>query len=550
MWNVIVSYFPSWEIWLQAAIGLCVPYGISLAVSKTKHPNQEGSEQEGGAEDNPDLIFAGDLHAESARIQNYFQHQSDFDLRMFCLGKSDQQAAIFFIKCISDKELIETHILKSLMTDLAQTEGGSEAPKPPYSKQFIVRHALTVSGVEEVDTLDKAVSEMQRGNTVLLIDQCPGALVLSTRKVYARSVEEPPSELLVRGPRLGFNESIEHNLALLRQHGNNDNLVLNCVPVGRRVKRELLITYVADIADPNLVREVMARIKRLDLDDVQDTGYIEQIVEDNFLSPFPQVQSTERLDRVLAALLEGRVALILDGTPFALIVPVTFNMLLQSPEDYYERWMPVTLLRILRYFAAFISAFGPSLYISFISFHQGLIPTKLALSIAETRAGVPFPSLIEVLIMEVALEIMREAGLRLPKPIGQTIGIVGGLVIGEAAVQAGIVSPIMIIVVAVTAISSFAIPQYNAGITLRMLRFGAMFFAAVFGLYGVILFFLALCSHLVKLKSFGIPYVSPAAPYRLRDWKDYFMRAPLRWMTRRPKMLHVQDQVRKKQQEE
>lgn len=187
MWNAIVSYFPSWEIWLQAAIGLCVPYGISLAVSKTKHPNQEGSEQEGGAEDNPDLIFAGDLHAESARIQNYFQHQSDFDLRMFCLGKSDQQAAIFFIKCISDKELIETHILKSLMTDLAQTEGGSEAPKPPYSKQFIVRHALTVSGVEEVDTLDKAVSEMQRGNTVLLIDQCPGRL-FSRREKYMREV--------------------------------------------------------------------------------------------------------------------------------------------------------------------------------------------------------------------------------------------------------------------------------------------------------------------------------------------------------------------------
>ncbi|WP_374018422.1 spore germination protein [Paenibacillus thiaminolyticus] len=549
MWNAIVSYFPSWEIWLQAAIGLCVPYGISLAVSKSRHPNREQSEQESGVTDQP-VPFAGELHADMALIQNKFNHQSDVSMRAFCLGKTSQQAAVFFVNGISDKELIETHILKSLMGDLAQMESGSEASGSPYSKTFIVEHALAVSAVEEADTLDKAASELLRGNTVLLIGQYPGALILPTRKEITRGVEEPPSELLVRGPRLGFNESIDENSALLRQHGDNENLVLARIRVGKRIQRELLITYIADIADPNLVREVMARIKRLDLDDIQDTGYIEQIVEDNFLSPFPQVQSTERVDRVLGAMLEGRVALILDGTPFALIVPVTFNMLLQSPEDYYERWMPVTLLRILRYFAAFISIFGPSLYISFISFHQGLIPTELALSIAETRAGVPFPSLIEVLIMEVALEILREAGLRLPKPIGQTIGIVGGLVIGEAAVQAGIVSPIMIIVVAVTAISSFAIPQYNAGITLRMLRFAAMFLAAVFGMYGVVLFFLALCSHLVKLKSFGIPYVSPSGSYHIQDWKDYLVRAPLRWMTRRPKMLHVQDQIRKKQQEE
>ncbi|WII38072.1 spore germination protein [Paenibacillus thiaminolyticus] len=549
MWNAIVSYFPSWEIWLQAVIGLCVPYGISLAVSKSRHPNRDQSEQEDGITDQP-VQFAGDLRADMALVQNQFSHQSDVSMRAFCLGKTSQQAAVFFVNGISDKDLIETHILKSLMGDLAQMETGSEASDSPYSKTFIVEHALAVSTVKEADTLDQAASELLRGNTVLLIEHYPGALILSTKKEITRGIEEPPSELVVRGPRLGFNESIDENTALLRQHGDNENLVLTRIRVGQRIQKELLITYISDIADPDLVREVMARIKRLDLGDIQDTGYIEQIVEDNFLSPFPQVQSTERVDRVLAALLEGRVALMLDGTPFALIVPVTFHMLLQSPEDYYERWMPATLLRILRYFAAFISLFAPSLYISFISFHQGLIPTKLALSIAETRAGVPFPALIEALIMEVALEILREAGLRLPKPIGQTIGIVGGLVIGEAAVRAGIISPIMIIVVGLTAISSFAIPQYNAGITLRMLRFAAMVFAAVFGLYGVVLFFLALCSHMVKLKSFGIPYVSPAALSQIQDWKDFLVRAPLRWMTRRPKMLHVLDKKRKKQQEE
>ena len=243
--------------------------------------------------------------------------------------------------------------------------------------------------------------------------------------------------------------------------------------------------------------------------------------------------------------MEGRVAILLDGTPFVLIAPVTFSMLLQSPEDYYERWLPGTLLRLLRFMTAFVSLFAPALYISFISFHPGLIPTKLAISIIGSREGVPFPALIEALIMEVAIEVLREAGLRLPKPIGPAMGIVGGLIIGQAAVEAGIVSPIMVIVVAVTAISSFTIPQYSVGITLRILRFVAMFCAAIFGLYGVILFFLLLCSHLVKLKSFGVPYTSPAVPYRFSDWKDFMVRMPLKIMRRRPKIMHTKNYPQK-----
>ncbi len=243
--------------------------------------------------------------------------------------------------------------------------------------------------------------------------------------------------------------------------------------------------------------------------------------------------------------MEGRVAILLDGTPFALIVPVTLSMMLQSPEDYYERWIPGTFIRMLRYLAAILALFTPSLYIAFISFHSGLIPTKLAISIIGTRSGVPFPALIEALFMEIAIEILREAGLRLPKPIGPAMGIVGGLIIGEAAVQAGIVSPVLVIVVALTAISSFSIPQYSAGITLRILRFPAMLCAATFGLYGVILFFLLMASHLVKLKSFGMPYLSPAVPYRLSEWKDLMVRMPLMMMKRRPKMMHTKNPIRK-----
>lgn len=247
----------------------------------------------------------------------------------------------------------------------------------------------------------------------------------------------------------------------------------------------------------------------------------------------------------MAALLEGRVAILLDGTPFALIMPVTFGMLLQSPEDYYDRWMVGSMLRLLRFFALAVSLFAPALYISFLSFQSGLIPTKLAISIISSRQGVPFPVLIESLIMEVSIEILREAGLRLPKPIGPAMGIVGGLIIGQAAVEAGIVSPILVIVVSVTAISSFSIPMYSVGISIRLLRFVAMFFAASLGLYGVIMFFLLLSAHLIKLKSFGVPYLNLAVPYRINDWKDFVFRMPLQFLTGRPTLFKPKDPLRK-----
>lgn len=353
----------------------------------------------------------------------------------------------------------------------------------------------------------------------------------------SRAITEPTSEALLRGPRLGFTEILSDNTAMLRLQGRTEQMEIKKYVVGNVIKRDLAIVYMKNIVNPELLQEVEQRIAKIDLDYIAESGYVEQLIEDDILSPFQQAQNTERPDRVMSALVEGRIALLLDGTPFALIVPVTFSMLLQSPEDYYERWMAGSLLRMLRFVAAFMSLIIPSMYISFISFHPGLIPTELAITIIEARQRVPFPSLIEVLIMEVSIEILREAGVRLPRPIGSAMGIVGGLIIGEAAVQAGIVSPFLVIVVSVTAIASFSIPMYSAGITLRMLRFVGMFFAAVLGIFGTILFFLLICSHLTKLESFGVPYVTPFSPIRIGDWKDLFVRAPLTLMKRRPELL-------------
>lgn len=479
-------------------------------------------------------------------VRQEIGHNWDVHFREFNIGHTGIRSIVIFVDGLSDKDLIDKHIMPTLMGNfLAEYKQDHPYIKGSISNEFIKNEVLSISEVEEVGSIKELASKVLTGSTALLIDGLPDALILGTTKLKTRTIEEPLSEALVRGPRVGFTESLSDNTSLLRGSGENENLSLVKFQVGSHSKKDLVVAYIKDIVDPDLVQEVEKRIKKIDIDNVPESGYVEQLIEDNYLSPFPQVQNTERPDRVIAALMEGRVAILLDGTPFALIVPVTLSMMLQSPEDYYERWIPGTFIRLLRYLAAVLALFTPSLYIAFISFHSGLIPTKLAISIIGSRSGVPFPALIEALFMEISIEILREAGLRLPKPIGPAMGIVGGLIIGEAAVEAGIVSPVLVIVVALTAISSFAIPQYSTGFTLRILRYPAMFCAAVFGLYGVILFFLFMTSHLVKLKSFGVPYLSPIVPYRLSEWKDLMVRMPLMMMKRRPKMMHTKNPIRK-----
>lgn len=487
--------------------------------------------------------LCGNLSIDLGFIHQEIGQNSDVHVRELRIGPRNIKAAIIFIDGLCDINQINNNILSSLMS-VEEHECHENVVQPPL-KELITAYKLSVGKVTETTSLKSMSADIMAGYAGLLVDGMLDGFLLDVAKAKTRNIEEPPSESLVRGPRVGFVENLSDNTALLRHHAKTKDLTIARFQVGSRIKKDLAVVYVKGIVNPELLEEVKQRIQKINIDDLPESGYVEQLIEDNQYSPFPQIQNTERPDRVIGALLEGRVGILLDGTPFALIAPVTFNMFLQSPEDYYERWIPGTLIRILRYLATFIALFGPSLYIAFSSFHQGLIPTKLAISIASSREGVPFPPLIEALIMEVSIEILREAGLRLPKPVGQSLGIVGGLIVGEAAVQAGIVSPIMVIVVAVTAISSFTLPQHSIGITIRLLRFVVMLFSAIYGLYGVVLFTLLLFSHLVKLKSFHVPYLSPAVPYRLTDLKDFLIRAPLSMMKRRPKLMDTQDTKRK-----
>ena len=462
-------------------------------------------------------------------VKQILSNPTDLIIREIKTG-SGLPCAIACIDGMVDKVIVNDQLIRSLQLHTA--------------KSFEEKEILPLQEVSHANTLDDAILSILSGDTLLFVDGFDYAFVIGSKGWKSRSVQEPQTEALIRGPRDGFTEDILTNTASIRRRIRDPHLRFDAYKIGRRSKRDVVVAYIDGIVHPELVKEVKRRLETFDVDDPEGSGAIEQWLMDDYLSPFPQILSTERPDKLASGLVQGRVAIIVDGTPFQLIMPITLITSFQSPEDFYQNWMITTLIRMLRMLAAFIATFLPALYIALVEFHHGMLPSKLAFSIAGAREGVPFPAFMEAFVMEATLELLREAGIRLPKPIGQTIGIVGGLVIGEAAVQAGIVSPIMVIVVAITAIASFSLPSYSISISLRTIRFGVMIAAALFGLYGIILAYIMLNIHIVNLRSFGIPYSTPFAPLFLKDFKDVILRAPITQMDERPQTLQTKDMDR------
>ncbi|MEK5165035.1 spore germination protein [Paenibacillus sp. FSL R5-0527] len=485
--------------------------------------------------------MARPLEANVEYLKRTLSHFSDAVFKELDVGQTGFQVIIVYLSGIADVNAINEQIVKPLI--LAGLGNNKPALTPETLKEGLLQKTASPIATETGEFLNSCVLEVLSGKTCLLIEGTDEALIVETANFPARNVEEPATETLVRGPRQGFVEDMASNLAMIRRFVKDVSFKIDNYRVGKRSSRNLAILYIADIANPELVQDIKKRIESIDIDDVQDSGIVEQLIEETPWSPFPQLQATERSDKAVSALMSGRVVIMLDGTPFVLIAPMTFWMLAQSPEDYYERFPLGTFFRILRLMALFIATFLPSLYVSLVSFHPGLIPPDLIMSIVASRKGIPFPVFVEALIMEVSLELLREASLRLPKGIGQVIGIVGGLVIGEAAIEASIVSPFMVIIVGVTAISSFASPQYSGSIGIRLLRFPVMLVASVYGLYGVILSFIFLGAHMVRIKSFGVSYMAPLAPIRLSDQQDTWVRIPFRYFKKRSLTLKTQDET-------
>ncbi|WP_081971945.1 spore germination protein [Paenibacillus borealis] len=479
----------------------------------------------------------GDLQELLARLGG----NGDLVVRNFQLFGTHQAAMIFFSSLVN-MEQVREHVLKPLM---APPAGQQEIPEPVADLiHYIWSTAVQVTQGNTAADISELPEAAVKGELILLIEGVPQALRMEMRQIDMRGVEQPQTEQVIRGPREGYVEKLENNLSLLRYRLQSTDFRIEISPIGTRTQSRVALCYIESIADSGLVAEALRRISMIDTDGILDAGYIEQFIEDQPLSPFPQVQSTERPDKTVAALLEGRVALLVDGSPFALIVPALFNQFFQTVDDYTERFIMGSLIRIIRLIALTFSLFFPALYVSVISFNPELMPTDFAVAISGGRAGVPFPAVLEVLIMEVSMEVLREATIRLPQMIGGALSIVGVLVIGQAAVGAGLASPITVVIVALTTIGSFATPAYNAAIALRMLRFPLIILAGMFGLYGVMIGTILILNHLLFLESFGVPYMSPYIPGKWRDLKDTLIRVPLWWMRRRPSFLHTRDNNR------
>ena len=385
------------------------------------------------------------------------------------------------------------------------------------------------SDVTVEDSFRALLDHMMRGSTIVLIDGFARAIVVDSAAPPERAVEEPESETLVRGPRDGFNESLTTTIALIRRRVRSADLRVEELQVGALSPTPVTIIYLSGRVDTQVLERVQRRIRNIKVDSILDTGELSEYITDQRYPIFPTALLTERPDRVAVGLMEGKVAVAVDGSPVVLMAPNSFWDFLMSPEDYYENPFLITFLRWVRLAAFLIAMLAPALYVSGTTFHQEMIPTPLALRIAAGREGTAFPAVVEALILEAQFELLREAGLRIPSKIGTAVSIVGVLVIGQALVAAGVVSPIMITVVGATAVASFAAPIFAVSTPAWLLRFPLMILAGTFGIYGVVLGTFLIVAHAAALKSFGRPYLTPIAPFRWRDLLDsIFYRAP-RW---------------------
>ncbi|MGI6421246.1 MAG: spore germination protein [Syntrophomonadaceae bacterium] len=472
------------------------------------------------------------------RLREIIGQSPDMLIRKFEFGPRYRfKAALFFVDGLVDKQIINENVVKPLMYDAHHLNSQEMMPiKDTAQLQSVL---LSVGHVREISSFQELIKVALSGDSVLLIDGFNKALDIDTKGWESRSVQEPSVEQAVRGPREGFTETLRVNTALLRRKILNPNLIIEQMVIGEQTRTHIAIAYLKGVCSPELVDEVKSRLSRIKTDAILESGYIEQFIEDAPFSLFSTVGNTEKPDIAAARILEGRVAILVDGTPFALTVPMFFIEAFQAAEDYYSRPYYASFVRFLRFTAFFLSITAPAAYVALSTYHQEFIPTPLLITMALSVQGIPFPTLVETILMGLIFETLREGGIRLPQQVGQAVSIVGALVIGQSAVQAGLVDQAMIIVIAFTAVSSFLVITHTGAATL--VRFLLVLMAGVLGAFGIVIGLMGLLVHLSALRSFGVPYLTPIAPLVIGDLKDSYIRAPWWTMHKRPRLIAVQN---------
>ncbi len=480
------------------------------------------------------------LEANLRKITELTGSSYDLNIRRCLAGPEKVHAAVVFLDGLVNKESIDD-LLRIVNLETFKTGIEGVEQKEIYDT---VKRRLITTDLREAENMEDLYDGISLGDTVLIFDGTARAILCETRGWNLRAINEPEAETVIRGPREGFIESLRVNTSLIRRRIRSPNLWLESVNIGSLSKTEVVIAYIKGLAGEGLLGELRSRLERIQIDGVLESGLIEEFIRDAPYSLFPTVLRTERPDIVASSLLEGRIAIFTNGTPFVLLVPGEFAMFLQAPDDYNEVFPIGSFIRTLRIFSFLMSIFLPGLYVAILNYHPELLPTVLILTVQATREGVPFPVAAEVVIMELAFEILREAGLRLPRAIGPAISIVGALILGEAAIRAGLVSPGVVIIVALTAIASFSTPVFSLSISARMLRFLIVILGATFGFLGIQVGFLLMLVHLLSLRSFGYPFMAPYGPFIWGDMKDNIIRNLWWKMVKRPRLLGYREPQR------
>jgi spore germination protein KA len=461
----------------------------------------------------------------------------DIVIRKFIIN-GKYRAFIAFLSGMIDPVIINNSILRPLLnsTKLINEDNICHL-------DYVLSEIIETNKVIKVMDKDTALYEILSGNTILHIDGCDYFISSETKGFDKRSIERPQIEGALAGSQEAFNETLSTNITLIRKNIKNKDLTSEYIKIGSRTQILCAIMYINGLTNPAIIDEVKRRVSSIKADYIMGGGMLEQFIEDNTLSLFPTVLSTERPDKTVANILEGRVAILVDGIPFASIVPVTFASFMHTTDDSFMRWQYGTFIRLIRFAALLIALLLPSLYVAITNFHQEMIPTELLIAIAQAKENVPFPTLVEVMLMEISFELIREAGIRIPGMIGNTLGIIGALILGQAAVQANIVSPILIIVVAVTGLSNFSIPSYTFGFSIRILRFVFIFAGSLLGFYGITIGWIILSAIIFHKKSFGINYFAPVTPVTTME-KDFLIKHPIWRREKRPDYLNPLDITR------
>lgn len=470
------------------------------------------------------------LDETSAEISKLFGNSSDLSVTPV-YNSANLKLKAFYMDILVDKNSLDSLAIE--ISQLAANAGASENDCPSASPEqcFITLRSVIPSfrQFKSGNDFDALCNEIVAGNTVIIMDGCDQFISVNTSKPEGRTVQEPTSQSSIRGPKDSFTENMQVNMALIRQRIRSNLLRSEEITVGSVTQTKISVMHIEGMAKPEILQDIKNRLSSINIDCLMDSGSVEELIKDDKHSIFPTFLSSEKPDVVCTELLRGKVAIIVDGSNYILTAPAFFFDLLHANEDYYHNYIVSSLIRILRFISLCLTLFVPATYVALLTFHHEMIPSKLLISIATQREGVPFPALAEVLIMEGIFEILREASIRMPRIIGPAISIVGALVLGQAVVEAGIISAAMIIVVSVTAIASFAITNYSLSNAIRAVRFIFIIIGGTFGLYGVFMGEIVLILHLAKLKSIGIPYMTPIAPYIKEMAIDTFVRYPL-WL--------------------